>query len=149
MSLLTELLSPLGGTTTEMPALWALLRSKLSCRQNRLSVSGFFVRRRAGTPVAFLPDIDIALLHPLAAQPDVARMRPRPPVAGHPDPLTAPVPVAGNEIPQRPWAGTHGNDILLIVRRRLGGLSEIDIVRRRNLWRDVGGRRRLATREQR
>lgn len=104
----------------------------------RLSVGGFFIRGRAGTPVASLPDIDVALLHPFAPKPDVARMRTRPPVAGHPDPLAAPGPMSGNEIPQRPRAGTRGNDIVLIVRRRLCGLADMDVVRRRDLRPDIG-----------
>jgi len=118
-------------------------------RSTMLSFVGFFIRGRAGTPVAFLPDIDVALLHPFAAQPDVTRMRTRPPMAGHPEPLAAPRPVAGNEIPKRPRAGTHGDDIFLVRGRRLGRLADIDVVCGRDLRCDVGRRWRRATRKQR
>jgi len=115
----------------------------------------FLIRRRAGTPMALLPDVHIRLLHgvgflhPFARQPDVARMWPCPPMALHPNPLAAPFPVPGDKIPQRPRPGRRRNDILLIGRRRLSGLPEVDVIRRRHLRTDFGGRGRSTTREQR
>lgn len=113
-----------------------------------LSVGRFFVGGSAGAPVALLPHIDVALLDPFARQPDVARMRTRPPMAGHPNPLAAPVPVAGNEIPKRRGPRWRGNDIFPVRRWRLGGLSGVGAVRRSDLRRNGNGTFDHATRWQ-
>ena len=103
-------------------------------------VGRFLVGGSAGAPTALLPHVNIGLLHavglldPFAWQPHIARMRARPPVAGHPNPLAAPGPVAGNEPPLRQGAWWRGNNIFLIRRRRLGGLTNVGAVRRGDLW---------------
>ena len=117
-------------------------------RFKRLSVGRFFVGGSAGAPVALLPHIDVVLLDPFARQPDVARMRTRPPVAGHPNPLAAPSPVTGNEPPLRRGAWWRRCNIFLVRWRRLGGLSHIRAVRRSDLWRDGNGTVDRATRQQ-
>ena len=113
-----------------------------------LPVGRFFVGGSAGTPVALLPHIDVALLDPFARQPDIARMRTRPPMAGHPNPLAAPVPLAGNEIPKRRGARRRGNNFFPVRRRRLGGLSDVGAVRRSDLRLNGNGTFDHATRWQ-
>lgn len=72
-----------------------------------------------------MPDVNRArvgiLRLPLAGKPNVARVRAPAPVAWHPDPLTTPIPIAGEIPPLREKAGTGRNDIRLIFRWRLGG----------------------------
>jgi len=111
-----------------------------------LSVGRFFVGWSAGAPVALLPHIDVALLDPFARQPDIARMRTRPPMAGHPNPLAAPVPLAGNEIPKRRGARRRGNNFFPVRRWWLGGLSDVGAVRRSDLRRNGNGMFDHATR---
>ena len=113
-----------------------------------LPVGRFFIGGSAGTPVALLPHIDVALLDPFARQPDIARMRTRPPMAGHPNPLATPVPLAGNEIPKRRGARRRGNNFFPVRRRRLGGLSDVGAVRRSDLRRNGNGTFDHATRWQ-
>ena len=113
-----------------------------------LPVGRFFVSWSAGAPVALLPHIDVALLNPFARQPDIARMRTRTPMAGHPNPLAAPVPLAGNEIPKRRGARWRGSYIFPVRWWRLGGLSDIGAVRRSDLRRNGNGTFDHATRWQ-
>ena len=90
----------------------------------RLPLVGFFICGRAGTPVAFLPDIDVVLSAPICP---AARCRPdagASAVARHPDPLPRHSQWPGMKYHSVRGAG-RGNNVFLVRGRRLGGLAHV------------------------